>query len=353
MSTIAELESATKSYGEIIALNNITLRIPRNEILTIIGPNGSGKTTLLKILACIEKPTKGTLCFNGERVNERNIDRLRLKSTMVFQKTTLFNTTVYKNITYGLTLRGLSKREIAEKIREVLKIVKLEGYERRFAKKLSGGEQQRVSLARAIALETDLLLLDEPTANLDQRNTSIMEAAISHIRREKNTTIVLSTHNMLQIGTLSEKVALLINGELVNVGKPHEILNAPKKLADFARIENLFSGNSCATQEGTTIIDVGGNVQIEAAAKTIGRASIFIRPEDIILSKTKIESSARNVFEGKIVEISDLRSLVKLKIDVGKPFVVQITKRSFNEMQLGLSSKIFIAFKASSVHVLD
>jgi len=352
MSAIAELNNISKTYGEITAIKNLTIKIPRNQIFTLIGPNGSGKTTLLKILAFLEKPTKGTVTFNDELVKEGNLDRLRLHSTMVFQKTALFDTTVAKNIAYGLKFRGFSKNEIDEKLRSVLKIVKLESYEKRRAKKLSGGEQQRVSLARAIALGTELLLLDEPTANLDQKNMSIIEAAISQIVQERNTTIVLATHNMLQMKTLSENVALLINGELVNVGKTIEILEDTKKLAGFARIENIFSGISRITADGTAIIDVGGNVHIEAALEKEGNVSVFIKPEDIILSKSQFTSSARNVLKGKIVEVYDLGSVVRLKVDVGKPFIVQITKRSFSDMRLNLNTEVFLAFKASSVQIV-
>lgn len=352
MSIIAELNGITKKYGNLTALNNITLKIPRNETLTIIGPNGSGKTTLLKILACIETPTAGSLYLYGELVNEKNIGRLRLKTTMVFQKTTLFNTSVAKNIAYGLKLRGLRQNEIDARVQEALKIVKLEGYGSRSARKLSGGEQQRVSLARALALETELLLLDEPTANLDQRNASIMEAAIVQIGQGKMTTIILATHNLLQIKTLSENIALLQNGELTRVGRALEILKDASQFEKFDRIENIFSGNAEVTEDGTALIDIGGGVRIEAAIKTSGKATVFIRPEDIILSKSRIESSARNVFEGKIIEISNIGSLVRLRVDAGKPFVVQVTKRSFTEMQVTLFSKVFIVFKASAVQVL-
>ena len=353
MNVMIELDNVTKMYGKITALNGISLKILRGEVFTFMGPNGSGKTTLLKILACIEKPTKGKVYFDGKLVEERSMPKLRLKSTMVFQKTVLFNATAYENIAYGLKLRGLSKEEINERVRTVLKLVKLEGYEKRPAKKLSGGEQQRVSLARALALRTELLLLDEPMANLDQRNASIIEAAISQIRQETNTTIILATHNMFQVETLSEKVALINNGKLIHVGKTREILEHSRKLTDFARIENIFSGVSRITKDGTSRIDVGDNIQIEVSMRRYGKISVFVRPEDIILSKIKFASSARNVFEGRIVEILDLGPTVRVRIDAGKQFVVQITKHSFIEMQLNLSSKVFVTFKASSVHTID
>lgn len=353
MSVMAELDNVTKMYGEITALHGVSLEIPKGEVFTLIGPNGSGKTTLLKILACIEKSTKGKVYLDKELVKEGIMAKLRLKTTMVFQKTALFNATVYKNIAYGLKLRGLSNKEVNERVGNVLRLVRLEGYGKRPAKKLSGGEQQRVSLARALALGTELLLLDEPTANLDQRSGSIIEAAISQIAQDTNTTIVLATHNLFQVKALSEKVALINNGKLVDVGKTREILDDSKKLADFARVENIFSGISHVTKDGTSIINVGDDMQIEAATRRSGKISVFVRPEDIIVSKTKIVSSARNVFEGEIAEILDLGPTVRLRIRAGKQFVVQITKRSFIEMHLNLSSKVFVAFKASSVQTID
>jgi len=331
----------------------VSLKIRSGEILTVIGPNGAGKTTLLRIMAFIERPTRGEMFFGGEKVDEENRDRLRLKSTLVFQRTALFNADVYDNVSYGLRIRGFLKHEIDEKVGEVLELVKLDGYEGRLVKKLSGGEQQRVSLARALALDTDLLLLDEPTANLDPRSASIIEETISRVSRDYDTTIVVATHNMFQAKSISGVLALLLGGRLVEVGSPDEIFErASKELLSFARVENLFSGDAVIVDEGNSVIDIGGGVKIEAASALSGRVSVYVRPEDIILSKRSISSSARNTFRGSIVEVADLGSIVKLRVDAGREFVVQITKRSFVEMGLNLSSKVYLTFKASSVRMV-
>jgi len=348
-----KLKDVTKRYGEITALDDVTLEIKEKEIFTVVGPNGSGKTTMLRILASIDEPTSGDVFFDGEKINTSNRSQARKKSTMVFQKTTLFNTTVYKNVAYGLKLRGYSKKETEEKVKEALGLVKLAGYEKRLAKKLSGGEQQRVSLARALVLNTKLLLLDEPTANLDPKNVSIIEETISRVNREINTTIVMATHNMFQAETLTNRVALLLGGKIAQIGTPQEILRGPSiNLASFARLENVFSGNSKILQEGTSVIEVDDGVEIEAALRKSGKVTVFVRPEDIIVSKKTMPSSARNVFKGKIVEVTDFGPVVKLRVDAGKEFVVQITKRSFVEMQLNVGSTVFLTFKASSVHLI-
>ncbi len=353
MAPIVQLKNVTKQYGSITALDNINLEVDSGEIFTLIGPNGSGKTTMLRIMLGIEESTSGEIHFKGVRVDEDSLADVRAKSTMVFQRTALFNTTVQKNVVYGLKLRGYAKKQIEAEVKAALRMVRLEGYEKRWAKKLSGGEQQRVSLAMALALNTELLLLDEPTANLDPKNVSIIEETISWVNRERGATVVMATHNMFQAETLTHRAALLLRGKIVQVGTTREIFGAPSKdLASFARLENVFSGDSTMLEEGTSMVDIGNGLQIEVPIKQTGRVTLFVRPEDIILSAKPLASSARNMFRGKVAGISDLGSLVKLRVDAGKEFVVQITKRSFIEMGFNLGSDVYLLFKASSVHIV-
>lgn len=350
---IIELQNIIKKYGIINALNNVNLSVFKGEVFSIIGPNGSGKTTLLKIMAGLEKPTSGTIFFDGKKINEGNLGEIRRRATMVFQKSALFNTTVYGNIAYGLKLRNVSQIEIEEMVKKILKVVKLQGYERRWAKSLSGGEQQRVALARALALETGVLFLDEPTVNLDPKNASIVEETISWINREKKTTIIMATHNMIQAKKLGERMALLLDGKIVQIGTPYELFKEPTaQLVDFSRVENVFSGISTILEEGTSLVTLENGINIETSFRREGKVTFYIRPEDIILSKKKTVSSARNVFKGQITRITDLGSLVKLTADMGRKFVVQITKRSFVEMQLNIGSSVFLTFKAGSVHMV-
>lgn len=353
MNCIAELKNVAKTFDGIAALENINLKIDEGEILALLGPNGSGKTTLLKILAFIEKPTEGEVYFCGTKAVNKNTEQLRMESTMVFQRTVLFSTTVYNNVAYGLRIRKLPKNDIEEQVNEALRLVKLEGFERRPAKKLSGGEQQRLALARALVLNTKLLLLDEPTANLDPKNAAIIEEAIAMANRESGTTVVIATHNMFQARNLPNRIVLMTSGRIDESGTPAEVFGRlSKTLASFAAVENTFAGDAETTEEGTTIIDLGNDVRIEATAQKHGSVSVFISPGDIILSKNRLASSARNVLKGKITEISDRGSVVRLRVDVGKPFMVQITKRSFNDMGLNLNAEVYLAFKASSVQII-
>lgn len=350
-----EVQNLFKEYSGRQVLKDITFSVQSGEFFVLVGPNGAGKTTLLRILDMLEEPTSGKVLFDGELVDYSTKEKtvLRRKSGMVFQQTILFNMSVSDNVAYPLKIRGESN--IEQKVKTVLELVQLKGFERKNALTLSGGEAQRVALAQALVTEPELLLLDEPTANIDPRNISIIEEVLSSTNREKRTTIIMATHNMFQAENLAHRVALINNGEIEEIGKFQEIFGRPSKpVKNFTRFENVFSGQSTASTEDTSIIDIGDGVQIEAAFKKSGYVMIHVSPEDIILSTHPIVSSARNIFQGNITQILEMESAVKLKVKVreNKNFTVQITKKSFKEMQLSIGSRIFLAFKASSVQII-
>ncbi|RLG97784.1 ABC transporter ATP-binding protein [Candidatus Bathyarchaeota archaeon] len=351
MKTLLSLREITKKYGEITALNGVNLEILEKDLLAIIGPNGAGKTTLLKIMAGIETPTEGKIIYKGKEIID-NLDVIRQNCTMVFQKTVVFNTTVFNNVAYGLKIRGVPENEIRSMVNEALELVRLKGYEKRNARRLSGGEQQRVALARALVLRPEMLLLDEPTANLDPKTSSIVEEVINHANRELKTTIVIATHNLFQVQKMAKRAVLLLNGQIVERGTVEEIFLKPSlAMTDFTGFENVFVGNAKPTGKGTAIIEVGDGLEIEAAIEKSGKVTVYVRPEDIIVSKIPLKSSARNVLKGRIIEVSDRGQIVKLKVDVGKIITSQVTRLSFEEMKLNVGTEVFLTFKASSVRV--
>jgi molybdopterin-binding protein len=326
----------------------------KGTITTLLGPSGSGKTTLLRIVAGLDSPTRGTVFYGNRTVTDGERNILRQNATMVFQKSVFFDATVYNNVAYGLKLKeDLSKEEISNKVEEALALVRLEGFEKRRAKKLSGGEQQRVSLARALVLDRQLLLLDEPTVNIDPKNVSIIEETIQRVNREKKTTIVLATHNMFQAEALSQNVALILKGTLKQTGTKQEIFGKSNKyLTSFARLENVFSGVSEISDGYTSIIHIEDNLSIEASFNRAGKISVHVKPEDILVSTKPLQSSARNVFKGRIIGITDVGSIVRLTVDAGKKFSVQITKKSLTEMNLNVGSEVYLTFKASAVNLI-
>lgn len=194
MSLHLKTVDVSKNYLNVKALNSVSLDIQGGKIIVLLGVNGSGKTTLLRILAGLEKSDSGQMFFNSQLIDAKN---LRKVSTLVFQKTAMFSLNVYDNLAYGLRIKHVPKKMISKKITDVLETVRLSGFEKRRAKKTSGGEQQRIALARAFLVEPQVLLLDEPTANLDPNSSAIIEKAIIS-KKNPNRIIVLATHNLTQ-----------------------------------------------------------------------------------------------------------------------------------------------------------
>jgi len=348
---LIELIGVSKLYGDVTALKDVSLNVERGEILTVLGPNGSGKTTLLKIMGALEHPSQGEVYFDGVRVGADNAGEVRRRVTMVFQGTVLLRGTVRDNVAYGLRLRGVPEDEVDRRVKEALELVGLEALAGRQARDLSGGEKQRLSLARALILGCELLLLDEPTANLDPESLAIIKDVIRRLK-ERGTTIILATHNLKQAEELSERLLLLHRGEVVEAGKPDDLFfDQSSEMARFARSENVFTGE-VRLVNGVARVDVGGGLEIRATFIKEGLVTLHVRPEDIIVSRERMTSSARNNLLGRIVGIEDYDSVVRMKVDAGRVFTVQITRRSLVEMGLNVGQEVYLTFKASSVQLL-
>jgi molybdopterin-binding protein len=345
---LIELSGVSKTYDNVSALSDIDLRIEKGEIFTVLGPNGSGKTTLLKILGGLEKPTKGIILYKNKRITEKYSEEIRRTTTLVFQHAILFKGSVRNNVEFGLRIRGLPDSKINEKVNQALTLVGLLDMADKSAKELSGGEKQRCSLARALVLESELLLLDEPTLNLDPESLNIIKQVIRRLNK-KGVTIVLATHDLEQAKELSQRIILLDRGKIVESGSPILLLNSQStEMVKFTRSENFFTGQS-QVKSGVSIVDIGNDVKIHGAFSKEGGVNIYIRPEDIIISNEKIISSARNNLLGTITKIEDNDSIIKMNVNVGVLFIVQITRKSFEEMGLNVGQEIYLTFKASSV----
>jgi tungstate transport system ATP-binding protein len=194
------------------------------KIIVFLGVNGAGKSTLMRILSGLENPDSGTILFNNQNTDAKT---LRQISTLVFQKTIMFTMNVYDNLAYGLKIRMVPKEEIAKRIPEALQAVRLSGFEKRRAKKLSGGEQQRIALARAFLLDPSVLFLDEPTANLDPNSATIIEKAIID-KKNSQRIIVMATHNLNQARRMADEIVHIHNGEIVEVAKTEDFFENPK-----------------------------------------------------------------------------------------------------------------------------
>lgn len=336
--SVLRLEDLGMVYGENHALKNLSLSISQRT-LGLIGKSGSGKTTLLRILSGLQSQTSGSLYFKESEVDESNVQGLRQKATMIFQNPSFMHGDVRTNLAYGLRIRGIPENIIGEKVDEVLEIVSLTGFGDRDARSLSGGEQQRVAMARALLLDPEVLLLDEPTSNLDPVNSRIITDIL--VRESLVRTVIIASHDLDQVKRVAEHVIFLEEGVVTEEGDPYEI-DAIRRFT-----ENVFVGTS-TVEKGVSQVKVEGIV-IRTSVPLTGRASVHVRPQDIIISKDWIETSARNQFRGPITGVNERDGIVMIDIDVGEVFTVQITRRSFNEMGLKLGEPVNISFKASSV----
>jgi len=219
-----QLSEIKKCYRSFKALNSVSLEMEGGKIIVFLGVNGAGKSTLMRILSGLENPDSGTILFNNQNTDAKT---LRHISTLVFQKTIMFTMNVYDNLAYGLKIRKVPKVEIAKRIPEALQAVRLSGFEKRRAKKLSGGEQQRIALARAFLLDPNVLFLDEPTANLDPNSAAIIEKAIIG-KKSSQRIIVMATHNLNQARRMADEIVHIHDGEIVEVAKPEDFFLNPK-----------------------------------------------------------------------------------------------------------------------------
>ena len=349
-------------YGERAILENINISVDRGEVFALIGPTGAGKTTLLRIMDLLEVPGAGEIYFGGKCIPRAGKQRLEIRRRMSFihQKPQVFNLSVYDNVACGLRWRGEEKNRIAEKVDHILEMVELEGYKHRNAWTLSGGEAQRVALARSLVLEPEVLLLDEPTANLDPVSTAKIEQLISHVARQRNTTMVMATHDMSQGQQLADRIGVLLDGRLVQTGNATDIFRSPQneEVAHFVGMENIIEGIIVANNEGIATVNIGGNpdgIGIQAVSDYPAGKEVYacIRPEDITLALSSIQSSARNSFQAKVTRVTFLGPLSRVEINCGFRLVALVTKISAEDLNLQVGREVYATFKATGVHIME
>jgi tungstate transport system ATP-binding protein len=352
---LLEIQNLTKTYEGKKVLDDINLHLDKGTTLGIIGPTGCGKTTLLRIIDLLELPSSGKIFFDGIDITKSDLKDadIRRRIGMVFQKPIVFKGTVYDNIRYGLKVRGENEDSYQEEITILLDSLGLTAYEERDASTLSGGETQRIALARALITEPDLLLLDEPTANLDPLSTEKIENLIAELSKKNHTTIIMATHNLIQGQKLSDKIAIL-NQKIFQIGTPEEVFLKPahKFVAEFVGVKNVKKGMANSIEPYLTLIELE-TINIYSTSSLEGLVYASIRPEDITLSNMKVLSSALNEFKGNVKAILDNGGIVELKVDVGEDFTVHMTRKSFLDMELTIGSPVWLQFKASAVNVFE
>ena len=313
------LENLVKTFGLIVAVDNVTLQIKHGEFFTLLGPSGCGKTTTLRMIAGFYTPEKGSIKFNEKRMNE--IPAEKRNTGMVFQNYAIWpHMTVAKNVAFGLEMRKIPPEEIAQRVKGALDLVELEGLEERTPDQLSGGQQQRVALARALVIEPDVLLLDEPLSNLDAKLRVEMRKEIKSLQRKMGITTIYVTHDQKEALAVSDRLAVMNRGKIEQVGNPLEIYGNPKNrfVANFIGLINLFQGTvehsrktsmTIKTVEGLELI-VNPIHDVKKGTKVL----LAVRPEKIEIHPHGFTTSTGTTLEGIIEGIEYVGDLSRYNI---------------------------------------
>jgi iron(III) transport system ATP-binding protein len=315
------LEKITKTFparggtSEVQAVKEADLEINQGELVTLLGPSGCGKTTTLRMIAGFEFPTAGRILLDGMEINDLPPNKRNM--SMVFQSYAIFpHLNVFENIAYGLNVQHLSKDEIKRRVRAVLELVELIGYEKRAPNQLSGGQQQRVALARALVMEPKVLLMDEPLSNLDAKLRESMRTEIRSIQRRLGITSVYVTHDQIEAMTLSDRVVVMNEGVIEQVGTPMEIYRSPRTrfVAGFIGRANFIEATVVFGQPGDLRVNVYGQVvrlsNVKEHFNEGRKLTLIARPE-------MIEIQPKGELSGTVRRASYLGNLVDYDIDVG------------------------------------
>jgi spermidine/putrescine ABC transporter ATP-binding subunit len=316
-----ELRNVRKTFGDFVAVEDLTLEIPEGEFVTLLGPSGCGKTTTLRLVSGFLRPDRGTVKFYDQDVT--NLPTHKRPIGMVFQNYALFpHMTVHANIAFGLRMKKVPKSEINERVQEALDLVQLPDMGARFPGQLSGGQQQRVALARALVLKPDILLLDEPMSNLDAKLRKEMQIELRDLHRQLRVTTLYVTHDQEEALTLADRLALMNRGAIVQEGSPKEIYETPRTpfVAEFIGKTNRLRGKlaECSPDgTGTFIANTGLTLQVRCQSKRPGApVMICIRPERIGLSGQSDATREGNILPARVEHVVYVGSLTSYHLQL-------------------------------------
>ena len=333
---IYKLKDLKKIYDDRTVLDLKELSLEKGKVLGLLGPNGAGKTTLLEILAFLSAPSSGEVWFDREKVNfsNGNLIELRRKVVLVQQQPILFTSTVSKNVEFPLRIRGISKEQRGRMVYELLELVGMGGFRHAKAHKLSGGETQRVAIARALACSPEVILLDEPTSNVDVENQVAIERIISEINRVKGISVIFTTHNMLQASKLAHATVFLYEGKVAE-----------------SIYENIFSGRVEKDEGGLKTCVIHNGPRLRVRSDKSGSIRISIDPNAVRISRDEGESSQENTLRGKLIQLTVEQGRVRALVDVGIPLSVMISREALGDLHLSLGKDVCLTCPVEGIEV--
>ncbi len=329
-------------------LKDISLEIADGEYFMVLGPTGAGKTILLETIAGIYELKQGEIYIKGRNATQAPPENRNIG--FVYQEYALFpHLNVYNNVQFGLKARKMNQPK--EKTKEIMQLLDISHLGSRYPHTLSGGEKQKAALARAIVVEPEVLLLDEPLAALDQKTRDYLRGELSKINNELGITMMHVTHDQPEAMMLGHRTCVMMDGRILQIGKTDEVFNWPinEEVADFVGVENILSGKIHSSNNGVITVKVDDYKIISVSDRKNGQVKVFIRPEDITLSLKKQDSSARNMIPGTVQKVTRLGAIYRIELDNGLSSYV--TKQSVENLQLKPGREVYASFKATSVKV--
>lgn len=349
-------ERLRRRYGGRLVLDVDELAVHRSEVLAVLGPNGAGKSTLFRLLLLLERPDGGRIYFDGREVTRGDLAAMR-QMAGVFQRAMLFSGTVESNVALGLRARGVPRRERARRVAAALEWVGLERLARTPVTSISGGEAQRVALARALVVEPDVLLLDEPTANLDVTVRRRFREDLERLVRRRAGAAVLITHDPAEAFALADRIAVIQEGRIVQVAAPADIVMDPATpfVAAFTGAELLLNGRVIEHADGLVAVELPGGTRLHAvvgpehAFSPGAPAHVAYRPEDVMLSAVAAETSARNRLAVRVAALTPAGSLIRVRLEGGIDLAALVTRESAERLELAPGRPVIAYLKATAL----
>jgi iron(III) transport system ATP-binding protein len=345
-----EVRGVVKRFGSVAAVDHADLSVADGELFTLLGPSGCGKTTLLRLIAGFYRADAGEIVFDGRVVNDLPAYERRIG--MVFQNYALWpHMTVLANVAYGLRLRKLPGAEVKDRVGEGLRKVNLVGLESRYPGQLSGGQQQRVALARALVLNPDILLLDEPLSNLDAKIRMQVRAEIRKLQKELGITTIYVTHDQEEALSLSDRVAVMREGKILQVGSPKELYERPRTrfVADFVGTNNLLSGRVTGSEGAELVVEteLGSLRAIAQVALSRGdRCVLAVRPENAAIAEAAEGNG--NVVAGRVAFSAYMGNTLRYDVDTGRGQILKVDIRDpWHHEPFALGREVSVLFPSS------
>ena len=354
-----EIKGVSKHFGDVVAVDNVDLTIKKGELFSILGASGSGKTTLLRILAGLEIPSQGSILIDG--VDMTSVAPYDRPVNIMFQNYALFpHMSVFENIAYGLKKEGLQKESIEEKVQRMLTLVKLEGYENRKPNQLSGGQSQRVALARSLVKEPKVLLLDEPMAALDKKLRQSTQFELMDIHYELGITFVIVTHDQEEAMTLSDRIAIMEQGQFVQIGSPNLIYENPRSkfVADFLGNINLLEAIITEQNEKEIVVDcaaLGGELKFDQTEQAnASEMTVALRPEKVMIEKNMPTNDGQSHIKGIVEDFGYFGNLSIYRVKTESGHVIQVSKQNRDRVEQSIKweDEVYLSWDNDSLMLL-